>query len=94
MTTSDRFSNKIRHVPTGACPRSDVHTVAECKDNITSVGKHFKARIEFPAGNFYAIEVYMRADNIIEAGSLLINCFGPLGIEPKNVVRLSETNDY
>lgn len=56
--------------------------------------KQFKARIEFKnAENIHAIEVWMQADGIIQAGGILLNYFQPLAVGGHNVTKLIEMQD-
>jgi hypothetical protein len=56
--------------------------------------KTFKVRIEFDNPHtFYAIEAWMKADNIIKAGELVMTYFGALGIDAENVVKLVEMDE-
>lgn len=56
--------------------------------------KQYKARLEFQGKpNFHAIEVWMEADNIIQASEILINYFQPLSVDSSDVVKLIETED-
>jgi hypothetical protein len=50
----------------------------------------FKARMEKPIEGFHAIEVWFEADNIIDAGRVVMDKFGALGIEPGSVTVLVE----
>jgi hypothetical protein len=57
--------------------------------------KQYKARIEIPnAINFHAIEAWMQADNIIEAGKLVMEYFGCLGITTDHVTKLNEMENH
>lgn len=50
--------------------------------------RQFKARIEFAAGTFHAIDVYFTAEDILSAGGYLMTYFGPLGIDNSHVKKL------
>jgi hypothetical protein len=53
--------------------------------------KQFKVRIEFENGeNFHAVEAWLQAENIIDAGNVVMNYFGSLGIDTSDVKKLIE----
>lgn len=54
------------------------------------MAKSFKARIDKPSQNMYAMEIWFKADNIVDAANSLVDTLGPLGISGDNVTRLIE----
>jgi len=53
--------------------------------------KRFKARIEMTLyEQAWAIEVWFPACNIIDAGEVLLDRFGVIGVDADNVVKLIE----
>jgi hypothetical protein len=55
--------------------------------------KQFKARIENPALNWHAIEVYLQAENILDAGREMMEVLAPLGITTDKVTKLIEIDE-
>jgi hypothetical protein len=89
-----QYDQMVKHVAEGyICGILHPHKVSECAGKISDA-KQFKARIEFKAGiTFHAIEVWMQADSIIDAGAELLTYFGALGITASDVVKLVEINE-
>jgi hypothetical protein len=52
----------------------------------------FKARVENPMANVFAMEIYFKAPNIVEAGKYLVDSLGSIGVFSENVVRLVEVD--
>lgn len=50
--------------------------------------RQFRARIENPTVNIHAIELYMQAESILDAGQEIMDRFGVLGIDNINVRQL------
>lgn len=50
----------------------------------------FKARVVAPARNWHAMEIWLEADNIIDAGKDILETLMPLGITSDSVTRLIE----
>lgn len=52
--------------------------------------KQFKARIITPSRGWHAMEVWLEADNIIDAGKDVMHTLSALGVLPEQVVKLIE----
>lgn len=52
--------------------------------------KTFKARIEKPTSQVYAMEIYFTAENIVEAAQYLMDTYGSVGVFSGNVTKLIE----
>ncbi len=52
--------------------------------------RQFKARVEKPTLSWHAIEIWLEAENIIEAGEDVMRQLMPLGISTDNVTKLIE----
>lgn len=55
--------------------------------------KHFHALVKNPTNSIYMLEIYLRAENIIEAGKYLTDSLGAIGVFSENVIELVEVND-
>lgn len=55
--------------------------------------KHFMARVKNPSRNWHAIEIWLDAENIIDAGQDVMSTLAALGISTDDVTRLVEIDE-
>jgi len=53
----------------------------------------YRARIDKPGEDIYAVEVYLTAPSIIAAGETVLLMFGALGVDHANVTKLIEVEN-
>lgn len=54
--------------------------------------RQFKARVERPVGNWHAMEIWLEANNIVDAGQNVMDILSPLGVISDNVTKLVEVS--
>jgi hypothetical protein len=54
------------------------------------VKKQFKARIEGNRSDWHAMEIWLEAENIMEAGHELLSTLGAMGVFEEHIVKLIE----
>lgn len=52
--------------------------------------KQYKARIEKPFQGAHSVEIYFEASNIIQAGNMIMDWFGELGVTADQITKLIE----
>jgi len=53
----------------------------------------YKARIERPSKDWHAMEIWLDADNIIDAANDIMNVLSPLGVCSDQVSKLVEVSE-
>lgn len=56
--------------------------------------KQFKCRVERPAGDWHAMEIWLQARNIVDAARDVMDVLSPLGITTDQISKLIELESH